>query len=261
MPLYRTGGGPRGNVSAHTITDMRTPIPAVDRVENRRPALGGVAGETVDEAKERGPLLLRTRDRAVTAEDYEELALRAAPSIARVRCVPATTPEESGGVRVLVVPAAVADEQGRLRFEDLIPREAALERITALLDRTRPVGARLLVEPPFYQGVTIVARLAAKPRADGERLEREAVTALNRYFDPVTGGPDSTGWPFGRPVHAGEVYAVLQGLRGTELVEDVKLFGADPVTGKRGDPVQRLDLDAHGLVFSYQHQVRVIGGR
>jgi len=261
VPVYRTGGGPRGNVAARTVTDLRTPIPGVDRVENRRPALGGVAGETVDEAKERGPLLLRTRDRAVTAEDYEELALRAAPSVARVRCVPATTPEESGGVRLLVVPTAVPDETGRLRFEDLVPGEDALERITTRLDRSRPVGARLLVEPPFYQGVTIVARLAAKPRADGERLEREAVVALNRYFDPVTGGPDSGGWPFGRPVHAGEVYAVLQGLRGTELVEDVKLFGADPVTGKRGEPVQRVDLDPHGLVFSYQHQVRVVGGR
>lgn len=261
VPLYRTGGGPRGNVSARTITDMRTPIPLIDRVENRRPALGGVAGESVEEAKERGPLLLRTRDRAVTAEDYEELALRAAPSIARVRCVPATTPEESGGVRLLVVPTAVPDDTGRLRFEDLIPGETALTRITEYLDRRRPVGARLLVEPPLYQGVTIVARLAARPRADGERLEREAVTALNRYFDPVSGGPDGEGWPFGRPVHAGEVYAVLQALRGTEMIEDVKLFAADPITGKRGDPVTRVDIDTHGLVFSYQHQVRVVGGR
>lgn len=261
VPVYRTGGGPRGNVSARTIIDMRTPIPLIDRVENRRPALGGVAAETVAEARQRGPLLLRTRDRAVTAEDYEQLALRAEPSVARVRCVPATTPEETGGVRLLIVPTAVPDDAGRLRFEDLVPSDAALGRITEHLDRRRPVGTRLLVEPPFYQGVTIVARLAARPRADGERLEREAVAALNTYFNPVSGGPDGEGWPFGRPVHAGEVYAVLQALRGTEIVEDVKLFGADPITGKRGEPVQRIDVDPQGLVFSYQHQVRVVGGR
>src|SRR5699024_5566716 len=148
VPVYRTGGGPRGNVSARTVTDMRTPIPLVDRVENRRPALGGVAGETVGQAKERGPLLLRTRDRAVTAEDYE------------------------------------------LRFADLSPRETALERITETVDRCRPVGTRLLVEPPLYQGVTIIGRLIAKPRADGDRLAEEAVAALNGYFDPVRGGPD-----------------------------------------------------------------------
>ena len=88
-------------------------------------------------------------------------------------------------------------------------------------------------------------------------LQSEAVRALNRYFDPLTGGPDGTGWPFGRPVQAGEVYAVLQQLAGTEIVEDVKLFAADPITGRRGEAVQRIDIDKHALVFSFRHQVRV----
>ena len=54
------------------------------------------------------------------------------------------------------------------------------------------------------------------------------------YFHPIAGGPEEAGWPFGRPVNVGEVYSVLQSLRGTELVEDARLFGADPVTGQRG---------------------------
>src|SRR5690606_11110001 len=236
-------------------------IPLVDRVENRRPALGGVAGETVTEAKARGPLALRTRDRAITAEDYEQLARRAAPGIARVRCVPAATAEDAGGVRLLVVPSAVPDADAPPRFEAPIPSETALATMSAYLDERRPVGARVLVEPPFYQGVTVVARLTSRPRSDAQLLEREAVRALNRYFDPLTGGPDGDGWPFGRPVQAGEVYAVLQALAGTEIVEDVKIFGADPITGRRGDPAQRIDLDANGLVFSFRHQVRVAGGR
>ena len=41
---------------------------------------------------------------------------------------------------------------------------------------------------------------------------------------------------------AGEVYSVLQSLPGTELVDEVLLFAADPVTGKRGEPVQRIDI-------------------
>lgn len=261
VPVYRTGGGPSGNVAPRAVTVMRDVVPLVDRVTNRRAGLGGRAPETVQQAMVRGPISLRTRDRAVTAEDYEELAKRAAPSIARVRCVVASSAEEAGGVRLLVVPAAVPDDQGRLRLEDLIPSERALARITEYLDERRPVGTRLLVEPPFYQGVTVVARIAARPRADAQRLEARAVEALNTYFDPITGGPDGDGWPFGRPVQAGEVYAVLQRLAGLELIEDVKLFGADPITGKRGEPTTRIDLDPNGLVFSYQHQVRASGGR
>ncbi|MPV48632.1 putative baseplate assembly protein [Pseudactinotalea sp. HY160] len=261
VPSYRTGGGPRGNVAARTVVVMSDLIPLVSRVENRRAGFGGVAAETVDQAMIRGPITLRTRDRAVTAEDYEELARQAAPSIARVRCVVADGEDDRGGVRLLVVPAAVADDQGRLALEDLIPSERALARISSYLDERRPIGARLLVEPPFYQGVTVVARILARPRADSARLEAEAVRALNYYFDPLTGGPDATGWPFGRPVQAGEVYAVLQRLPGLDLIEDVKVFGADPLTGKRGEPTERIAIDQHGLVFSYQHQVRAMGGR
>jgi hypothetical protein len=81
--------------------------------------------------------------------------------------------------------------------------------------------------------------------------------ALYRYFNPVSGGPEGTGWPFGRPIHAGEIYSVLQALKGIELVQDVRLFAADPVTGKRSESLQRLELEPNALVFSYEHQVRV----
>lgn len=259
LPSYRAGGGPTGNVSAGAVRVLRGGVPFVDRVENRRPALGGVAAETVDQAKVRGPLALRTRDRAVTAEDYEQLALAAAVEVARVRCIPAGDGADAGAVRVLVVPSAVPTADGALRFEDLVPSPEVLAAISSDLDDRRPVGARVLVEPPYYQGVTVVARLTARARSAPGMLEDEAVRALNLYFDPLTGGPDGAGWPFGRPVQAGEVYAVLQRLPGTEIVEDVKLFAADPLTGRRGEPVQRIDLDRHALVFSFRHQVRVVG--
>lgn len=259
VPRYLSGGGRRGNVSKGAINALRASLPFVSRVENRWPAYGGVDGETVEAAKIRGPLALRTRDRAVTVEDYEELAHRAAPGVARVRCVPADAGEGAGGVRILVVPDAV-DDRGRVRFEDLVPSEQILAQITADLDVRRPVGTRLMVEPPFYQGITVVARLTARPRTDPDTLREQALEALYRYFNPLRGGPDGEGWPFGRPVQAGEVFGVLQSIRGTELVDDVLLFAADPITGDRGDPVQRIDVDPQSLVFSYDHQVRVSAG-
>lgn len=260
VPSYRSGGGTRGNVAAGALSVLRTTVPFVDRVTNRHPALGGVAGETMEQAKIRGPLALRTRDRAVTAEDYEQLARQAAPEIARVHCVAAGEGADTGGVRLLVVPYAAPDAHGQRRFEDLVPSDDALQRITAHLDERRVIGSRLVVEPPFYQGITVVARLSARPRTSAASLSAAALAALFSYFDPLTGGPDGLGWPFGRPVQAGEVYAVLQRLGGTDLVEDVKLFAADPVTSQRGEPTQRIELDAHALVFSFDHKIRVTQG-
>jgi predicted phage baseplate assembly protein len=256
VPFYRTGGGRRGNVGARTVTTLRSGIPLVDRVTNRRAAAGGVDVESLDNARDRGPILLRTRNRGVTAEDYEHLAREIAPEVARVRCIPVTEGEDAGAVRVLVVPAVSAGDEP-LRFEELVPADETLARIATYLDERRTIGARVIVEPPLYQGVTIVARLRAKATANVNRLQASALAALNRYFHPTVGGPDGTGWPFGRPIHIGEVYAVLQQVDGTEYVEEARLFPADPVSGDRGEAAERVDIEPQALVFSYEHRLRV----
>ncbi len=255
---YRVGGGRQGNVAPRAISVLKSSIPFVSRVENRRPARGGVDGEDIENAKVRGPIRLRARGRAVTTEDYEQLARDAAPEVARVRAVAAGDGADAGSVRVLVVPSATS-EQGRLRFEQLVPSPETLQKITDRLDEGRVIGTRAIVEPPIYRGITIVAKLKARPRTNPTRLQEAALAALYEYFHPITGGPDGSGWPFGRPINVGEVYSVLQGLRGTEIVEDARLFGADPVTGQRGQQTQRLELETHALVFSYEHQVLVEG--
>ncbi|MEV0639444.1 putative baseplate assembly protein [Streptomyces sp. NPDC050619] len=252
---YRTGGGPAGNVARGAISVLRSSVPYVARVTNREAARGGVAGETVENAKLRAPEVLRMQERAVTAEDYEIISRQAAPSVRRVRCLPAA--DGAGAVRVLVVPDAVADEgDDRLRFEQLIPSDQVLESITTSLDERRLIGTRLVVEPPVYQGITVVARLAAAP-GDTDRVRDAAIAALYRHLNPLHGGPDGTGWPFGRPVQYGEVFGVLQRATGNALVEEIRLFAADPITGRRGAPADRIDVASGALVFSYQHQVVV----
>lgn len=255
---YAIGGGAIGNVGVGAIRTLKSSVPFVAAVENRYSAHGGTEAETLDEAKNRGALLLRTRGRAVTAEDYEVLSREAVPEAARVRCVTAGEGDvPAGAVKILVVPAA-AVHRDRIRFGDLVPAPDMLARLAARLDEVRLVGTRVLVEPPRYRGVTVVARLVARPRVTVSRVRDDALDALYRFLSPLPGGgPDGHGWPFGRAVRSGDLYAVLQQVRGVELVEDVRLFTANPVTGERGAEASRVGLDANSLVFSFDHQVKV----
>jgi predicted phage baseplate assembly protein len=255
MVRYTVGGGAGGNVTAGAISTLKSAIPFVAGVGNRSPARGGVDGESLAEAIRRAPVLLRTRGRAVTAEDYEAISQEAAPELARIRCVPAAADEASGAVRVLIVPRPTVNG-GRIAFHDLVPADETLRKVADRLDAVRLVGARVVVEPPLYRGVTVVARLTARPGADVGRVETAATDALFALLDPVTGGPDGGGWAFGRPVQVGEIFAALQAVAGVDLVTDVRLFGANPVTGERGKATDRLDLPPNALVFSYGHQVR-----
>ncbi len=252
-----SGGGRHGNVPARALRTLKTSIPFVRAVTNRHAAVGGVDAESVEEARVRGPLMLRTRSRAVTSEVFELLTREAAPEVARVRCIPAQTAEDAGHVTVCIVPD-VARHEAALRFEDLLPTETTLSKIADRLEASRIIGSVVHVEPPTYQGVTVVARLRAAPRADAERVRADAVAALHRYFDPLIGGANGNGWPWGRPAQSGDAFSVLQRVPGVDVVEDVRLFGANPVTGERGEATTRLELAANSRVFSYEHQVRVV---
>lgn len=259
---YGTGGGRAGNVARSTITVLRSSIPYIARVENREAARGGVDGETVEEAKARAPITLRAQERAVTARDYEELARRAAPEAARISCLAADAAEAGeNAVRVLVVPQAVPDRGGRLRFEQLVPGEELLSRVSGFLDERRPLGTRLAVGPPYYQGVTVVATLHCFRAAGAERVRAEALDTLYAYLDPLTGGAHGEGWPFGRPLRAGEIFAALQRVPGVELVDEVLLHPADPLTARRGDATDRIELAPSALLFPFDHHVRVIEAR
>jgi predicted phage baseplate assembly protein len=255
---YRTGGGRQGNVGKGTITESRDQVPYIASVSNRRAALGGGDGETMDNAKLRGPIMLRTRHRAVTREDFERLAEDASPEVARARCVPAGDGDvAAGGVRVLLIPQVEDGDNGSVDFGQLLPSDDLLKTVAEYLEDRRIVGTRVAIESAAYVPISIVARMRAKPRYDVRKLEKAALEALYTYFHPVRGGPDGTGWPFGRTVAPGEAYSVLNRVPGVEAVEDVRLYPALPLENRREAQQPVITPGPHELVFSWDHQVQV----
>ncbi|MGH9002208.1 MAG: putative baseplate assembly protein, partial [Acidimicrobiia bacterium] len=254
---YCTGGGTPGNVAAGALSVLPSSLPYIDRVENRRSAAGGVDGETMDNAKLRGSVAFRSRDRAVTSEDFEQLTRQAAVEVARVRCMENGDPDRRHAVTVLIVPHVVDGPHGAVALADLAPADELLGRVGRYLDLRRTVGTRVLIEPPHYLGITVVASLRCRAGFDLRMVEAATLDALYGYFHPVRGGPAGTGWPFGRPVSSGEVYSVLQRVPGLDYVEEVRLHPANPLDGRRGDHAERIDLEPNELIFSFGHQVRV----
>ena len=84
-PRRRARGQRRGR---HALNVLRSPIPGVDTVTNPEPAIGGVDAEPLEHARQRAAMEIRTRYRAVTAEDFEFLAGEASPRVARAVCLP-----------------------------------------------------------------------------------------------------------------------------------------------------------------------------
>ncbi|MCP2268982.1 putative baseplate assembly protein [Actinokineospora diospyrosa] len=249
---YWAGGGKHGNVAAGALRALDG-FPDVT-VTNPLPATGGRDAETVDEVWRRAPFALRARDRAVTAQDYEYLAREAAPELARAHCVLG----EDGAINVLLVPNAPSDEMGRVDFNDLGLGQKTLLTVADYLDERRVIGTTVVVDVPRYGGVTVVAQVQRAPGMSTARTHDAALRALYTYLHPIIGGPTGTGWPLGRPVHVGDIYAVLHQVEGVSGVDDVRLYLVDTHNRARGDSATKITVDRDALLFSADHQVRVL---
>jgi predicted phage baseplate assembly protein len=131
-----------------------------------------------------------------------------------------------------------------------------LTTVAEYLDERRMLGTRLIVEPPFYQRVTVEAKVRLNPRAEAERVRTEALETVYRFLHPLAGGPDGTGWPFGRTVAAGEILARICRVAGVDQVDEVRLYRYDARTGSRAEGwTTRVELGKGALPFSVGHTI------
>ncbi len=255
MTGYRHGGGAAGNVGAGTLSVMRSSIAYVDRVTNLVPATGGVDAETPANAKLRGPLSLRTGQRAVTARDFARLTLESSTEVARVRCLPPEAPADP--VRLLVVPEVRLSPEAH-RLDDFALSDPLLRAITDHLEPRRLLGTTVAVGTPYYQGVTVAALVQALPGRPPTLVRQRCLDLVYRYINPLTGGVAGDGWPFDVDLNAAPIAELLGAVEGVDRVEEVLLFELDLRTGTRhGSGRELIRLDRQSLFLSSRHQVVV----
>ena len=258
---YRYGGGTIGNVGPVTITVLKSSIPYIASVTNWRAASGGTETETMESAKMRTPQVLRARTRAVTSDDFEYLAIEASSLVARAKCItPGTDGDgispEAGVVRLMLVPVISQSDQPIPR-EELELTKQIREEVQTYLDERRLLGTRLEIIAPKYVPVAVEARIKGKPGADYRQIADEIERALYRYINPVCGGSEGKGWPFGRGIALSEIQAAIQGMANIDYIENVKLFPVDPATGERQEAITQISFSIDNLICSHRHEITV----
>lgn len=250
---YRYGGGVEGNVQAGELTVPKTSIPYLDRTYNHADAIGGVDPETIELLQVRAPQLLRARGRAVTPADYEALAREADSRIRRAHCVQSAA---AGQVFVLLVPE-VNRSEGRIAPEQLKISDDLRDSVRHELDQRRLLTVQIDIREPEYAWVAVEISVASNPNADPLRVQAAVERRLYTFLNPIKGGPDGKGWPFGRDLYPSDVYRCLQGVEGMEFIESVRLYRAQPNGGDKTEITGRLEVIDHALVASAEHQVKV----
>ena len=226
---YHYGGGIQGNVAAKAIS--KADIAGI-KASNPLPATGGADGESIAAALERVPGEFRRHDRAVTASDFQELAL-ATPgaAVGRAECMPLFDPKTkifdpktgkpnaAGVVSVVVWPASDLTHPNAPT-----PDRNLLQTVCAWLDQRRLVTTELYVIPPTYKRIAVSVGVQAKPGYGIEAVRRWVELVIRQYLAPLPPyGPEGGGWPLGRAIYGPELEAAALQVEGVWFVECLRM--------------------------------------
>lgn len=252
MKQYQTGGGTSGNRPAETITQLKTTVPYVEKVVNTEEASGGADAETKEALYNRAPKTIRHRDRAVTFEDYEDLAMLASPAVARAKCIPlrdlAADPfgvkRLPGAVSVIIVPSS-SDVKP-------LPGQELITRVQDYLDEHGVPTASLSVVGPHYLRVDVTVEVALASLEGSSAVEQAVQQALDGFLHPLTGGAEGVGWDFGREPRTSDLFVLIEAIPGVEYIRYLK------VDDTAEDPFPEIKDSGRFLVYSGDHTISLM---
>src|SRR5262249_5947979 len=172
----------------------------------------------------RAPRTLRHGGRAVTADDYEDLARLASAEVARARCVPLRRLREDplgsglpvpGALSLIIVPGS--------RDPKPLPSLELLD-LTAQYWRTRQAAnADISVVGPLYVRVDVAMEVVLATIENASEVEQAIRAQLAAFLHPLTGGRDGAGWDFGRKPQLSDLHAVINGVAGADPLRPLRL--------------------------------------
>ena len=224
IACMRYGGGKKGNMDPGNLTGISHPgLTVVQAVPTR----DGVDAETLDEAEKRVPAVLKHCHRAVTEDDYKQIASET-PGIelGRVEVLPKFKPQQRladivGVISVMVLPKASYRRPANPR-----PDRNILARVHHYLDERRPIGVELYVIGAEYVPLGVGVSVTIRDGYAKVEVLRNVKSALYDFLWPLSpGGHRQTGWPLGRSVDNQELAVIVARVSGVLTVEGVTLFG------------------------------------
>jgi len=229
----RFGGGVAGNLPAGSLTAINA-----QRVDgSASPPLvvaqplateGGVDAETLALAERRIPALLRHHDRAVTAEDYRQLALDTpGTAVGRVEVMPRFKPRDRrfdvpGVVSVMALPAQDFDPAAS-GTPNPRPDRPFIEKLHAWLSARVPLSTELYVIGCEYVPLGLAVGVSIRDGFARDTVLFEVRRALRQLLWPLP-LDERTGWPLGRGVRERELEVEVSRVAGVSEVRGLNLF-------------------------------------
>jgi predicted phage baseplate assembly protein len=261
---YHYGGGSVGNAGPGTITNLEKQIPFVASVTNPVASQLGADEETVSDAENRAPQVLNTLSRAVSINDFVNLAKQTPGArIQRATALPLQRPQTQvvraadgtvivpppapGVVTVIVVPDGPDPKMP-------VATTQTLGAVAQYLDQYRLLTCELHISTPVYRLVEIQADIIVNPNALSGTVQAALETALLNFYNPLTGGQQGAGWDFGGTIYVSDAYGQILNVSGVQRIDGPVQIYVDSVLQPQD---QDITLQPFELVYSTNHTLNV----
>ncbi len=234
---------PGNLIVPRTALNLVSPIESVEGVFAADQAAGGAPPEPDGRVLRFGFARLRHRNRAVTPQDLEDLALESSPDIAQARCF-----FRPGFIRLVIV----------MRGKNPSPNAAQIRELHRLLTAVAPPSLseqralRILGPSPRRLRVGLTLRVESLDSAGA--LSEDVKKRLVALFDTATGGSDGDGWALGTNPSEEDIALALVDANNLESIAKVTFH---EVAGNGLEQAWPATLKPSGLVVLDKDPVRI----
>ena len=204
--VFRVGNGSRGNIGAEAISAILRPGGGFQRVRNPLPATGGADPEPMEEVRQFAPVAFRTQNRAVTLEDYAEMAQRF-PGVQQARA-------EFRWLASWYTVVLAVDRLGGKPID-----EAFRTGLLAHMEQFRMAGYDLEVCEPVAVPLDIVVHVCLRPGTSRTAVHRELQERLGSGRRGLF-HPDRL--TFGQRIYASQILAQAAAVAGVDHARMVR---------------------------------------
>jgi hypothetical protein len=121
-----------------------------------------------------------------------------------------------------------------------------------LADEMAPAGVEVVATAPAYHLVRAEIGVVIDPAADPAATVRNLAAALDAYIDPISGGEDGNGWPFGGPLRYSPLLRrLVTGVDGVRAISRLTLV----VDGARIPECTDFQPRPYALLWPATHEI------
>lgn len=252
---YCSGGGEYTNLEAGKINRLDRSNGYISEVINPGRMTGGCDAETLEEAVKRASAAIRHQNRAVSARDYEELAMCASRDIQLAKCFAGydvAGRRASGAVTLVILPKQF--RYGQMNFAPL--KEKVMQCMkdsvsTFLLDNRK----FFVVHPEFIE-VRLYIELSVKNFNEVFRIKKEILERLERFLSPAGKQGSEGGWEIGKFPNTMQVQNAISDIRGIVYIRNIMMsaYTADSVRQEEVD-IEKIRKHRYVLPVNGEHEI------